>query len=51
VFKATGSLKMYYREASTNPQYQRNEINFRNYFICMPKKEDTNVAIYSGAKA
>lgn len=51
VFKATGSLKMYYRDAQTNPQYQRNEINFRHYFICMPKKEDANVAIYSGTKA
>lgn len=48
VFKASGSLKMYYRDAQTNPQYQRNEINFRHYFIAMPKKEDANVAIYSG---
>ena len=50
-FKASGSLKMYYRDAQTNPQYQRNEINFRHYFICLPKKEDANVAIYSGTKA
>ncbi len=48
VFKASGSLKMYYRDAQTNPQYQRNEINFRHYFIALPKKEDANVAIYSG---
>lgn len=51
VFRASGGLKMYYRDAQTNPQYQRNEINFRHYFICMPKKEDANVAIYSGTKA
>lgn len=48
MFKASGSLKMYYRDAQTNPQYQRNEINFRHYFIALPKKEDANVAIYSG---
>lgn len=48
VFKASGSLKMYYRDAQTNPQYQRNEINFRHYFIALPKKADANVAIYSG---
>ena len=51
VFKATGSLKMYYRDAQTNPQYQRNEVNFCQYYICMPKKEDSNVSIYSGTKA
>ena len=48
MFKASGSLKMYYRDAQTNPQYQRNEINFRHYFIALPKKADANVAIYSG---
>ena len=50
-FKASGSLKMYYRDALTNPQYQRNEINFRHYFICLPKRGGANVAIYSGTKA
>lgn len=50
VFKATGSTKMYYSEASTDPEYQRNKINFRHYFICMPKKADAGVVIASGYK-
>ena len=51
VFKATGSTKMYYSEASTDPEYQRNKINFRHYFICMPKKADAGAAIRSGYEA
>lgn len=47
VFKATGSTKMYYSEASTDPEYQRNKINFRHYFICLPKKEDAGVVMLS----
>ncbi|MCH5236996.1 MAG: hypothetical protein J1E95_04275 [Muribaculaceae bacterium] len=47
VFKATGSTKMYYSEAGTDPEYQRNKINFRHYFICMPKKEDASVVMMS----
>lgn len=47
VFKATGSTKMYYSEASTDPEYQRNKINFRHYFICLPKKEDAGVVMRS----
>jgi hypothetical protein len=34
--KASGKTLMYYREAKTDPEYQRNLINFRNYFIAMP---------------
>lgn len=51
VFKATGSTKMYYSEAGTDPEYQRNKINFRHYFICMPKKKDAGAVIYSGYEA
>lgn len=51
VFKATGSTKMYYSEAATDPEYQRNKINFRHYFICMPKKSDAGVVMRSGYKA
>jgi hypothetical protein len=51
VFKATGSTKMYYSEASTDPEYQRNKINFRHYFICMPKKTDAGGVIRSGYQA
>ena len=51
VFKATGSTKMYYSAAETDPEYQRNKINFRHYFICMPKKADAGVVMRSGYKA
>lgn len=51
VFKATGSTKMYYSEASTDPEYQRNKINFRHYFIAMPKKADAGAVMMSGYKA
>lgn len=47
VFKATGSTKMYYSAAETDPEYQRNKINFRHYFICMPKKQDAMGVIMS----
>lgn len=51
VFKATGSTKMYYSEANTDPQNQRNLINFRHYFLCMPKKEDAGAVMMSGYTA
>ena len=51
VFKATGSTKMYYSEASTDPEYQRNKINFRHMFIAMPKKADAGAVIRSGYQA
>ena len=47
VFKATGSTKMYYSEASTDPEYQRNKINFTHRFIAMPKKTDACGVIIS----
>lgn len=50
VFKATGSTKMYYSEASTDPQNQRSLINFRHYYLCMPKKADAGVVMVSGYK-
>jgi hypothetical protein len=34
--KASGKTLMYYSEAKTDPDYQRNKINFRNYFIALP---------------
>lgn len=51
VFKATGSTKMYYSLAETDPEYQRNKINFRHYFIALPKKSDAGVTIISGYQA
>ncbi len=37
-FKAKGDLKMYYSEASGDPEYRRNLVGFRLYDICLPKK-------------
>ena len=51
VFKATGTTKMYYSAAETDPQNQRNLVSYRHYFICLPKKEDAGAAIYSAYKA
>ena len=51
VFKATGSTKMYYSPAETDPEYQRNKVNFRHRFICMPKKADAGVVMVSGHEA
>ena len=51
VFKATGSTKMYWSAAENDPEYQRNKINFRHRFICMPKKADAGVVMTSGYKA
>lgn len=47
VFRAQGSTKMYYRDAVTNPDYQQNEVNFRHYYIVLPKKMEAIGAIYS----
>lgn len=51
VFKATGSTKMYYSEAATDPEYQRNKINFTHRFIAMPKKADAGAVMTSGYDA
>lgn len=50
VFKATGSTKMYFSEAGTDPEYQRNKINFTHRFICLPKKADAGAVIMSDYK-
>lgn len=47
MFKASGSTKMYYSEASTDPENQRNLINFRHYYIVLPKKMEAIGAIIS----
>lgn len=36
VGQATGLTKMYFSEAKNDPLYQRNLVNFRNYFIALP---------------
>lgn len=48
VFKATGSTKMYFSEAGTDPEYQRNKVNFTHRFIAMPKKADAGAVMMSG---
>lgn len=51
VFKATGSTKMYYSPAATDPEYQRNKINFTHRFIAMPKKADAGAVMMSDYQA
>lgn len=43
--KATGWTKMYYSAASTDPQNQRNLVNFRHYSIVLPTREEARGAI------
>lgn len=45
--KAKGWTKMYNSEAKSDPQNQRNLINFRNYWIVMPTAEKYRAAIIS----
>ncbi len=47
VFKASGSTTMYYSEAKTDPLNQRSLVNFRHYFIVLPKRKDAMAAIMS----
>lgn len=48
IFKATGSIKMYFSEAAKDPIYHRNLIDFLQRFIVLPKKADAGVVIRSG---
>lgn len=47
LFRAQGSTKMYYKDAVTNPDNQANEVNFRHYYMVLPKKNEAIGAIYS----
>lgn len=49
MFKASGSTKMYYSEAAKSPQTQENLVNFRHYFIVLPKKQEAIGAIASAS--
>lgn len=49
MFKASGKTKMYYSEAVKSPTTQENLINFRHYFIVLPKKMEAIGAIASSA--
>lgn len=46
-FKADGSTTMYYSEAKTDPLNQQSLVNFRHYYVVLPKKKDAFVAMYS----
>lgn len=48
IFKATGSTKMYHSLAENHPDTQRSTINFRHYFIAMPKAADAGAVMMSG---
>lgn len=48
IFKATGSIQMYFSEASKDPIYHRNLIDFLQRFVVLPKKADAGVVIRSG---
>lgn len=47
IAKATGSTKYYLSEASTDPKNQENLLNFRHYYMAMPKKAYSQAAIVS----
>ena len=51
MFKAKGDTTMYYSEAKNDPQNQRNLINFRHYFVALPKVARGTCAIMSAYQA
>lgn len=51
MFKAKGDTTMYYSEAKNDPQNQRNLLNFRHYFVALPKVARGTCAIMSAYNA
>jgi hypothetical protein len=49
MFKASGSTKMYYTEAVNSPTMQESTMNFRHYYVVLPKKQEAIGAIASSA--
>jgi hypothetical protein len=47
MFKAAGTTKTYMSKAADNPTTQENLMNFRHYFIALPKKAEAYGAIVS----
>ena len=45
--KAEGWTKMYFSEAKNDPANQQSIVNFRNYYIVMPTREEARGAIVS----
>lgn len=37
-FKARGTVEMFYKDASENPEYRETVAGFQLYYICLPKK-------------
>lgn len=49
MMKANGSVQFYHSEASKDPLYHRNLVNFRKWGICLPLKAENSIgAIVSG---
>lgn len=48
-FRAMGSTKFYYDKAANNPRTQQNEMNYRHYYIVLPRKQRAIGAIVSDA--
>lgn len=51
VAKKTGLTKQYFADAKNDPETQTNKLNYRHYFICVPKRTKYIGAIYSAASA
>jgi hypothetical protein len=47
IAKKTGNTKQYYTDAKTDTKTQANSINYRHYFICVPKRAKYIGAIIS----
>lgn len=48
MFKCKGDAKRYFSEAEKDPQHQRNLVNYRQYFIALPKVNLGTGAIIDG---
>lgn len=51
VAKKTGYTKQYFRLAAIDPEGQSNKLNYRHYFIMMPKRVQKIAALISAVKA
>lgn len=51
IAKKTGKTKQYFADSKTDPENQTNRLNYRHYFICMPKRARYIGAIISDVTA
>ncbi|MFY7828362.1 MAG: hypothetical protein ACOVQ4_14640 [Flectobacillus sp.] len=51
IAKKTGKTKMYFSPAQADTETQTNKMNFRHYFICVPKRNQHIAALVSKNKA